>query len=306
VNGPAWSWSANVAEADWIGGRLSDAHIVTSVVPAGFDAYARVLHPVPNSHTDGERAVRWAEVAAWSGMPLLRDAQFHSIALPPVRPEADAPWSGQGPEEGSLYLADAQVLAGLARHWTATPERVWFCVWDGYDWAGTPLVPPGQVGMRRPDPVPGAVRNGPRVHLPYRDYLLYAGPVEAVTAVAPLSGLEQTPNLWWPADRAWCVATEIDLPWTYVGGPAGLIDRILSDERIEALPAEPADSVTHVEGWVASVADQAAAALLTDGEAVIATSGGAPSRPGSTDPPVSAPDGCGPPPLARTAAAVAA
>jgi hypothetical protein len=87
-----------------------------------------------------------------------------------------------------------------------------------YDWAGIPLTLPGQVGVRRPDPVPAAVRNGPRVHLPYRDYLLYAGPVEAVTAVAPLSGLEQTPILWWPADRAWCVATESICP-----GPTSVV-----------------------------------------------------------------------------------
>jgi hypothetical protein len=204
VTGSRWSWSADVGEADWIGRRLSDAHIVTSVVPAGFEAYARVLHPVQDADADGERAVRWAEVAAWSGMPLRRDAQFHSIALPPARPDADAPWSGQGPEEGSLYLPDAEALAGLARQWTATPERCWFCVWDGYDFAGTPLTRPGQDATRRPDPVPAPVRNGPRVRLPYRDYLLCAGPVDAVTAVASLSGREQTPNLWWPADRA-CV-----------------------------------------------------------------------------------------------------
>ena len=252
--------------------RLSGAHVVTSIVPAGFEAYARVLHPVQD--TDGERVVRWAEVAAWSGMPLRQDAQFHSIALPPVRPEADAASSGQGPEEGSLYLPDAQVLAGLARLWTGEPERCWFCFWDGYDLVGTPLTLPGHVGMRPPDPVPAAVLHGPRVRLPDRDYLLYAGPVEAVTAVAALSDSEHTPNLWWPADHAWCVATEIDLPWTYVGGPAGLIDRILADERIEALPAEPADSVTHIEEWVTTAADQAAATLLTDGEAVMTTSGG--------------------------------
>jgi len=49
----------------------------------------------------------------------------------------------------------------------------------------------------------------------------------------------QCPNLWWPADRAWCVASEIDLLWTYVGGPCGLTSAILADERIEALPAAP-------------------------------------------------------------------
>jgi len=153
------------------------------------------------------------------GLPLRQDAQFHSIALPPERPQRDAPWSGQGPQEGSLYLADAEVLAGLARVWTATPGQCWFCVWDGYDFGGTLLTPPGEPSVPLPDPVLGTIRQGPRVSLPNRDYWLFTGPVEAVTATAPLAGLEQTPNLWWPADRAWCVATEIDLPWTYVAGP---------------------------------------------------------------------------------------
>jgi hypothetical protein len=276
VNGPGPAWSSAVDEADWIGQRLSpfDSHIVTSVVPAGFEAYARVLHPAEVPGRGGDRLVRWAEVAAWSGMPLQRDAQFHSIALPPVRPQSEAPWSSQGPEEGSLYLPDAGELAGLLRGWTATPAQCWFCVWDGYDWAGTLLAPPGETGARLPDPVPAAARNGPRVRLPYRDYLLYAGPAEAVTALAPLSGMGQTPNLWWPADRAWCVGTEIDLPWTYVGGPAGLVESILDAEDIEALPAEPGDSLTHVEEWVISRVDDAVAALLSDGEAAISTSRG--------------------------------
>src|SRR5258708_9528872 len=34
---------------------------------------------------------------------------------------SEAPWSGQGPREGSLYLPDAEALAGLARAWTTTP-----------------------------------------------------------------------------------------------------------------------------------------------------------------------------------------
>jgi hypothetical protein len=268
-------WSDAVGEADWIGPRLLPFgdHSLTSVVPGGFAAYARVLHPAEDPRKD-ERLVRWSEVAAWSGMPLCRDAQFHSISLPPVRPKAPAPWRSQGPEEGSLFLPDAEVLASLAREWTATPGECWFCVWDGYDWAGTLLTPPGEPGVRLPDPVPAAIRNGARVCLPQREYLLYTGPVEAVTAVAPLSSRGQTPNLWWPADRAWCVATEIDLPWTYVGGPAGLIERILGDDRIEALPARLGDSLTHTEGWVTSWVEDAIAMLLAEGNVVISTSRG--------------------------------
>ncbi|MBO0770405.1 MAG: hypothetical protein J2P35_02995 [Actinobacteria bacterium] len=272
--GPAWSDA--VGEADWIGERLSPFGVyqVTSVVPGGFDAYARVLHPAEEPEREGARPVRWSEVAAWSGMPLRRDAQFHSIALPLVRPERQAPWSGQGPWEGSLYLPDAEALAGLVREWTATPGRCWFCAWDGYGWDGMMLTTAGEPSMRLPDPVPWTIRRGPRVRLPNRDYLLYTGPVEAVAAVAPLSGAGQTPNLWWPADHAWCVSTEIDLPWTYVGGPAGLIERILDDERIEALPASPGDPLTRVEEWVTTWVDEAMTRLLSDGETVISTSRG--------------------------------
>ena len=82
------------------------------------------------------------------------------------------------------------------------------------------------------------------------------------------------PNLWWPADRSWCVATEIDLAWTYVGGPAGLIEAVLGDERIEALPAGPGDPLTTVEAWVTAWVDQATTQLLSRGEAVITTSRG--------------------------------
>ena len=269
------AWSQAVGEAGWIGAALAPfgAHQVTSVVPSGFPGYARVLHPAEEPTGPGGRLVRWTEVAAWSGLPLRADSQFHSIALPPDRPGRAAPWSGQGPQAGSLYLPDAEVLAGILRDWTATPEQCWFCVWEGYGWAG--MVTPGtDGGTPRPDPVPAVVRQGPRVRLPGRDYFLYAGPVTAVTAVAPLAGDDQTANLWWPADRAWCVASEIDLPWTYLAGPAGLIRTLLADPRLEALPARPEDPLNRVEDWVSGWADDAAARMLATGEATVTTSRG--------------------------------
>ena len=272
-------WSDYVAAAGWIGPRLAprDAFQVTSVVPGGFAAYARVLHPAEEPFT-GERVVRWAEVAAWSGQPLRPDAQFHSIALPPVRPSGPAPWASQGPRQGSLYPPDAAVLADLARDWTSTPDRCWFCVWDGYGWAAVMLTPAGQPAQPVPDPVPAEVRSGPRVQLPDREYLLYTGRAEDVTALGllgdDLPGEDLTANLWWPEDQAWCVASEIDLGWTYVGGPAGLIEQVLADERIEALPASPDDPVSRVEDWVDAWAEAATEQLLTAGAATVDTSRG--------------------------------
>ena len=46
-----------------------------------------------------------------------------------------------------------------------------------------------------------------------------------------------TPNIWWPEDRAWYVATDIDLYDTYVGGSEECIEAILSHLELEALPA---------------------------------------------------------------------
>ena len=116
--------------------------MVSSVVPAGFEAYARVLHPAEEPLHGGDRVVRWAEVAAWSGLPLRPGSQFHSI----------------------------------------------------------------------------------------------------------------------------------DLAWTYVGGPAGLIRQLLGETRIEALPAAPDGELGGIEDWVTAQAEQAAGQLLSGGEATVTTS----------------------------------
>ena len=57
----------------------------------------------------------------------------------------------------------------------------------------------------------------------------------ATAATALCEPFDQTPTLWWPATHSWCVASEIDFHSTYVGGPRGLVDRLVDDERIEAL-----------------------------------------------------------------------
>jgi hypothetical protein len=271
---PPARWSSAVEEARWIAERLGPfAEGVTSVVPAGFDAYARILHPAQEPGS-GERLVRWREVAAWSGVALGPGAQFHTVALPPTRPEMPPPWRGQGPCQGRLYLPDAEVLAEVLRGCTNTPEQCFFGLWAGYGFVGTPLVREGSPpAAPLSDPIPDAVRAGRLVELPGRGYLLYEGPVEAITATAGLDH-GQTANLAWPADQAWCLAMEIDLAWTYVGGSESLVERLLADERIEALPADADDPLTRIEPFVADLVERGVEELLDNGRAVIATSMG--------------------------------
>jgi hypothetical protein len=110
--------------------------------------------------------------------------------------------------------------------------------------------------------------------MPERGYFLYTGPVEAVTAVLSLAEAEQTPNLWWPSDHAWCVASEIDLAWTYVGGPQEMIGQLLADERIEVVPAKPGDRPGPTEDWLVGLVGAAMDELWMNGECTITTSRG--------------------------------
>lgn len=282
---PEVEWSADVGQVEWFRGRIGpfESGDVTSVVPAGFGAYARVLHPAQDSE---ERPIRWFEVAARNGIELRRDAHFPEIALLPPGDGSQA-WDVVGPQEGTLCVAEATALVDILRQHTTSPDRCWFCLWDGYGWETTasysmsftvsddeppagaePGVydgPDAEVHIPEPpgapqDPIPRQVRDGPRVELPGREYFLYKGGLDA--ALGFLEPEQQTPNLWWPADRAWFLASELDLGWTYIGGSPDLIDHIVGDNRIEASPAEPTDNhhlrlppwlVTAVDGAVSQV-----------------------------------------------------
>lgn len=271
---PQVAWSDDVCQADWIRERLADSG-VGSVVPVGFPAYARLLHPVRSGPPE-DRIVRWAEVAAWSGRPLRPDSEFHSIAFPVDAKLDPRPWRGQGPINGTLDGHDAAELVAILRSHSTTPDTCWFCLWEGRGWmtgvvayATTDAhVSPTTV----PSPIPESVLTGPRVQLPDRGYLLFSGPVEA--GLAFVDSEDQTANLFWPSDHSWCVASEIDLSSTYVGGSRDLVDQLLASDGLEALPAEVTAPILGIEPWIEEEAARAAQTLLSSGTTTIRTTAG--------------------------------
>ena len=44
------------------------------------------------------------------------------------------------------------------------------------------------------------------------------------------------PQIAWPRDRTWVLATEIDVDSTYVAGPASVVEAVLADPALEAVP----------------------------------------------------------------------
>jgi hypothetical protein len=260
--------STRVEEADWIRDRLRPwtAHVATSVIPDGFEAYARILHPA-QTPSEGRDLVRWKDVSQWSDVPMSRSVQWHEIALPRFVRTVRPPWWGQGPAEGDPFRDDLLSLVDVLTPLTAAPQRIFFCVWDGHFQSNAVRYGSGfpSVALPRPDPPPRLVE------LPIRSYGLFEGALNGVTSIdIAHRRIGQPPNLWWPSDRSWIVASEIDLPWTYVGGSKVLIDRVLANPKLESLNVEPDDSYeVVVSGWLGELVDQATNELMESDSAML-------------------------------------
>jgi hypothetical protein len=217
----------DLSAAAWIAPRLGAfGSGVGGIIPAGFEAYARILHPADSAN----QHVRWDVVAAACGKLAHGLMQFHTlVGVGPNEYDVDtAAWAGSVPDHGDLEPESlAALLDVLARH-TVSVQRCWFGVWEGYGWVSG---------------------GDARVELPKRNYLLFDGPIDAALEIGDWPTAEwflpHSPNLFWPDDVSWCVATEIDLFCTYVGGSRALINDLLADERLEVWEAHLGDPVAY-------------------------------------------------------------
>jgi hypothetical protein len=244
----------DVRPGDWIRERLlphrRDVGVVAGqIVPSGFDAYARLFHPAIGR---GRTRIRWRELAERYGTTIHPQMQFAHIVGTRAIDELDdiePPFEGYLLREETAWLAEA-----LAPH-TAATTTCWFALWDGYGhWPGRAGItwngdgtwsPVGSLweihrsadeAHERTKRFQRQLAAIPTMSIPGRDYFLFRGPLEAASHLA-FDEVFQSPNLWWPDDRAWCVATEIDGDSTYIGGSEACIAAVLGDERFEALPS---------------------------------------------------------------------
>jgi hypothetical protein len=219
----------DVRPAEWVvAGLRGFAESVLSLVPAGFPAYVRVFHPGYRQVGTKAIPVPWAEIAAANTSYAHSGMQLG--ALTGNIESRDAPQPGlfdHPPEWGTLPAELIPTLASaLARH-TTTPDRCWFAVWNGFADLGED------------------VRRAPTFLAPQREYYLLRGPTESAAETVTWTHREQSPNLWWPDDRAWCVATEIDLNSTYIGCDDACGEEILALSEVEALPIDPATGIDY-------------------------------------------------------------
>jgi hypothetical protein len=260
--------SSETGAADWIRPRLvagdeapqSTWGVAFSFVPFGFDRYVRIFHPVEGS--SDERA-SWADIAAWSGKAMHARVEFEVIQQRMPAPGA-VEVSDSEPEVGRLAPDLVEALASVLGRHTEAAQRCWFCIWEG-GWISGPAslnvslaASPAERAAIQARYAAGwdlpfgrEALDRPRVQLPGRSYVLLEGPLDAVVEIGAWqewqgrSSFEpNSPNLWWPDDRSWCVGTEIDHQSTFVGGSDELVGDLLLDARFETFEIDPADSAT--------------------------------------------------------------
>lgn len=191
--------------------RAFETYCAGSVVPPGFEAYCRILHPAED---DGGRPVRWATIARWAGRVYHPAMQFEAIARPrPNFGASPAPWNGQLPRR--LPMDQVVALATTLKPFTRQAEHIWYLVWEGYG---------------------GAARSRAFAERPHRRYLVYRGDL---TDNRDFYAWNRSPaDYWFPQDEAWCVASDVDLCWTYVGGTRRCVEAILRCPDLEAVPVD--------------------------------------------------------------------
>ena len=168
----------------------------------------------------------------------------------------------EGDWMGNLGSESLTKLLAVLSEFTSTPEDCYHAMWEGFGWTnsgGVAYMVPSKYaffrnfrfrflghlrfhlfGRRRivrgqtilatpPNSLPDGIIDTPRYTLPNRGYLLMRGPIEESNKLGWFSGEflhRQSPNILWPADRNWILASEIDFTVTLLAGSEQLISAI--------------------------------------------------------------------------------
>ena len=179
--------------AHWLIDSLGGfAQGVASVIPRGYEVFLRVFHPF---RMNDNTTRLWKEIAERVGRephPLMQIDRLLSgfdhddhYDLPPL--------------DGQIPRDIARVLVERLRVHTSTPDACCHAFWAGF--SGIPTI-------------------APTFDIPGRTMRLYEGTINDAEHGLVIEDAVRTtyrPNIWWPEDRAWCVATEVDFPCTYLG-----------------------------------------------------------------------------------------
>jgi hypothetical protein len=149
--------------------------------------------------------IRWSEMAAVLGVPYVSDithAWFRSRLEPGCWPRYI-----RGPDDGALQDFEIDEVVRILQGYTGN-QACYFRFSEIY------FLPPPE----RP--------------------VLYRGNLHELPHFLKEGKFQFTPEYWWPADHRWCVCTDYDLTFTFVGGSPELSDELAASPILECLSAK--------------------------------------------------------------------
>lgn len=165
-------------------------------------------------------------VDSWNSTALFGPPEFEAHAR--LRFMPDPAFKGQrasdvryDPTTQTDESLVEQRLCGLLATVTRTPEDCFFALWDGH-------------GDLEP------LRGGPQMRIPNRAYYLFHGPLSDVGNWETAQGVvDWWPAAFiWPADHAWCVASDTDPHWAGIGASSDTILMLLEQQHLDVVAAE--------------------------------------------------------------------
>ena len=166
-----------------------------------------------------------------------------------------------------LYRDLFDLVASVGVRYTSTPTLAWFAIWEGHGFV--PSI--SQMGWRDPPAdeaerqwrevqrerqrnadrernatIGPALASVPRFDLSrvQRAYYLIRGPLSAMTRLRyPDDEGWRNPDLFWPNDRSWFAATDVDFWSLYVGGSKAFTSQLAT---YASTPCEFVDNDDHL------------------------------------------------------------
>lgn len=159
----------------------------------------------------------------WQELAGFGPAGFEAYARLRFMPDPDdaSDTDDEEVDEPSADQAKVGALCELLHSATATPDDCYFAIWDGWPNEST------------------LMHQTAQMQIPNRAYYLLHGALSDFGQWGVRETGHNPAAFVWPADHAWCIASDVDDHWAGIGASAETIARLLTQTDLDIVTADP-------------------------------------------------------------------
>lgn len=220
------------ADSDWKG------ITVAGLIPEKFEAYAKILHTIEATYKNIDAPLTERENVILK-IPKCKELRSFVERLREERRGARIRWKTLAQLLGVAFQTE------ICHEWFRTTMEEAGC-WPRF------LVGPGE-GFLNDQELPevvsilGALTGSQDCFFRFSEIafiatdkpILFCGDLNELSQFLADGRYQLTPEYWWPSDRSWCLCSDYDLNFTFVGGSKNLISSVLNNATLEALKVTP-------------------------------------------------------------------